>query len=286
MIDSDSAVKPWPAPAKLNLFLHVVGRRADGYHLLQTLFQFIDFQDDVYIAPRADGRVLCHHRIAGVEPCDDLSYRAARLLQREGALRRGADISVVKRLPLGGGLGGGSSDAATVLVALNRLWGLGWGTERLMALGLRIGADVPVFVQGRAAWAEGIGEHLTAVQPAERWYLLVMPAVTVRTAAVFGDPRLTRDTPVIKIRDLSCVETRNDCEPVVRRQYPEVARALNWLGQFAQARLTGTGSCCYAAFARRNEACAARQQVPRPWVGHVVRGLNRSPLLSRLEQTV
>ena len=273
---------PWPAPAKLNLFLHVVGRRPDGYHLLQTLFQFLDWGDELWLRPREDGRIL---RLEGPEEVpaeEDLAVRAARLLQAEAGVGRGVELRVRKRLPLGGGLGGGSSDAATALVALSRLWGLGLGEEELAALGLRLGADVPVFVRGRAAWAEGVGERLRPVEPPEPWYLVLHPGVAVATAEVFGDAALTRDSPTVTISDFLAGRCRNDCEAVVRRRFPEVARALDWLGAFAPARLTGTGACLFAAFPERAAAEAVARRVPAPWRAWVARGRNRSPLLDRV----
>lgn len=274
--------EPWPAPAKINLFLHVVGRRPDGYHLLQTAFQFLDLADWLHVEPREDGALHLHHRIEGLDPDDDLVGRAARTLQRESGCALGADIRLVKRIPVGGGLGGGSSDAATTLVALNALWGLGWPTTRLAQLGLGLGADVPVFVHGQAAWAEGIGEHLRPIAPTPTWYLLVVPGIQVSTAAVFRDPELTRDSHRIKMRDLVSGLLRNDCQDVVCRLYPEVGAALAWLGEFGRARLTGTGSGCFAAFTSATAAWAVHARVPDGWLGYVVRGVNRSALLDRV----
>jgi 4-diphosphocytidyl-2-C-methyl-D-erythritol kinase len=269
----------WPAPAKLNLFLHVVGRRADGYHDLQTVFQLIDLADDIHIEVRADGRI---ERLAGppeVPPEDDLMVRAARALQVAAGSALGAGLSVTKRIPMGGGLGGGSSDAATVLVALNRMWGCGLSENDLAAIGVKLGADVPVFVRGRSAWAEGRGERLTPVELPERWFVLVHPKVHVPTAAVFQAPELTRNSPAITMGGFLESGGRNDFEPVVRGRYPEVARALDWLGQFAPARLTGTGSCIFAPCASRNEAQDIVERVPAQWRGMVARGMNVSPVL-------
>lgn len=272
---------PWPAPGKLNLCLHVVGRRADGYHLLQSAFQFIDLCDEIRFHDRPAGVIERLTEIPGVDAQTDLTLRAARLLAATRPGLPGVAIEVDKRLPLQGGVGGGSSDAATVLVALNERWGLNWPKQRLMELGLQLGADVPVFIGGRAAWAEGIGERLTPVDFPEPVYLLVRPDVAIRTADVFQDPELTRDSPVIKIVDCLAAGDRNDCEPVVRRRFPEVAEALDWLGRYSPAKLTGTGSCIFAAMPDREEAQAILDRLPERWTGFVVRGLNRSPLEAR-----
>jgi 4-diphosphocytidyl-2-C-methyl-D-erythritol kinase len=268
----------WPAPAKLNLFLHVIGRRADGYHDLQTVFQLIDLSDDIDIAVRADGKIERLAGPAGVPPEADLVVRAARALQAAAGSRAGADLSVTKRIPLGGGLGGGSSDAATVLVALNRMWDCGLTEDDLAAIGVKLGADVPVFVRGRSAWAEGRGERLTPVDLPERCFVVVHPQVHVPTAAVFQAPELTRNSPPITMGGFLESGGRNDFEPVVRARYPEVARALDWLGQFAPARLTGTGSCIFAPCASRNEAQDIVERVPAQWRGMVARAMNVSPL--------
>ena len=276
----------WPAPGKLNLFLHVVGRRPDGYHLLQTAFQFIDLCDEIrfWIRPRGVIERLGH--VPGVAPADDLAIRAARLLAELGQPGTGVAIEVVKRLPMQGGVGGGSSDAGTVLVALNEVWGLGLSDDELARLGLQLGADVPVFVRRQAAWAEGVGEVLTPAEFPEPAYLLVRPDAAVVTAEIFKAPELTRDSPVITIRGFLMTGGRNDCEPVVRRRYPAVAQALDWVGHLAPARLTGTGSCVFAAMPDEEVAQAALGRLPGRWQGWVVRGLNRSPLADRrlLEQ--
>jgi len=272
----------WPAPGKLNLFLHVVGRRDDGYHLLQTAFQFIDLADEIRFFRRPDGVIERLGDVPGVAPEADLTVRAARrLASLVSAGLPGVAIEVTKRLPMQGGVGGGSSDAATVLVALNELWGLGLGDDELAGIGLELGADVPVFVRGRAAWAEGVGEQLTAVDFPEPVYLLVRPDATVSTADVFKAPELTRDSPAITIRGFLMAGGRNDCEPVVRKRFPAVAEALDWLGRIAPARLTGTGSCVYAAMPDEAGARAALNQLPARWSGYVVRGMNRSPLVAR-----
>ena len=275
---------PWPAPGKLNLFLQVVGRRADGYHLLQTAFQFIDLCDQVHFWRRPAGVVERVGDVPGVPPGQDLTVRAARrLLEASGQPSHGVAIELQKNLPIQGGVGGGSSDAATVLVALNQLWGLGLSAERLGSIGLELGADVPVFVHGRAAWAEGVGELLTPTDFPEHWYTLVRPDAAISTADVFEAPELTRDSPVITIRGFLKAGGRNDCEPVVRRRFPAVAEALDWLGRFGPARLTGTGSCVYAPMPTEANARAALAGLPARWTGYVVRGLNRSPLAARRE---
>lgn len=275
----------WPAPAKVNLFLHVTGRRADGYHELQTAFQLLDLCDELDFELRDDGLV---ERLAGaaeVPPEQDLVVQAAKLIQRRASPGRGVAISVAKRIPLQGGLGGGSSDAATTLVALNELWGVGLAEEELAGLGLALGADVPVFVRGRSAWAEGVGERLTPLSLPRRWFAVIRPAVAVATAAVFQAPELTRNSPRITIRGFLQAGGRNDCEPVVVGRYPEVGRAIVWLGaRGADARLTGTGSCVFAAFGSRAAAAAALDGLPDGWVGFVAAGLDRSPLLDRVEQ--
>jgi 4-diphosphocytidyl-2-C-methyl-D-erythritol kinase len=268
----------WPAPAKLNLFLHITGRRADGYHELQTVFQFLDFSDELRFALRADGTVRRFSDIATVPEDEDLVVRAARLLQAETGCLQGVDIHLHKRLPMGGGLGGGSSDAATTLVALNHLWQLGLDEDRLAAIGLQLGADVPVFVRGRAAWAEGVGEHLQAVDLPEPWYVVLVPEVHISTAELFADPQLTRDAQPLKIRDFLAGAGGNVFEPVVRARYPAVADALDWLGQFSAARLTGTGACVFAAFGSETEARAVATQATGQWQAIVAKGCNRSPL--------
>jgi 4-diphosphocytidyl-2-C-methyl-D-erythritol kinase len=276
------APEPWPAPAKLNLFLHVVGRRPDGYHWLQTAFQFIDLCDELRFWRRPPTVFERIGEVPGVPAEQDLALRAARLLAARIDVPSGVAIELRKRIPTQGGLGGGSSDAATVLVALNELWGGGCSDGELAALGLELGADVPVFVHGRAAWAEGIGERLTPLDLPEPFYLVVRPDAAVATAEVFRDPELTRNTPVITIRGFLMAGGRNDCEPVVRARFPGVAEALDWLGRIAPARLSGTGSCVFAAMPDEQAARAALADLPGRWTGYVVRGLNRSPLEARL----
>jgi 4-diphosphocytidyl-2-C-methyl-D-erythritol kinase len=272
----------WPAPAKLNLFLHVTGRRQDGYHDLQTLFQLIDLCDSIGFAPRRDGQIERIAGPAGVAPEDDLAVRAARALQRESGTSLGATLRVLKRIPVGGGLGGGSSDAATTLLVLNRLWGCALPLPELAALGASLGADVPVFLHGSSAWAEGRGEQLTPVELPQRWYVVIRPGVSVGTAEVFQAPELTRNSPLITIRGFFESGGHNDCEPVVSARYPEVRAALEWLSQSAPAHLTGTGSCIFAAFTSATAAKEVAARVPDRWTGFVARGLNGSPVHERL----
>jgi 4-diphosphocytidyl-2-C-methyl-D-erythritol kinase len=268
----------WPAPAKLNLFLHVTGRRPDGYHELQTLFQLIDLSDTIAISVREDGRVERPDGPAGVDPELDLTVRAARALQDATGCHLGATLRVRKRIPMGGGLGGGSSDAATVLLALNHLWACGLPVDELARLGLPLGADVPVFVRGSSAWGQGVGEDLQPVELPETWYVVIHPGVAVGTREVFQSPELTRNSPVITIRAFFQSGGRNDCEPVVRARFPEVADALDWLGKFAPARLTGTGSCIFAPCATAIDAERLAARVPDRWMSYVARGLNVSPV--------
>lgn len=277
---SESAA--WPAPAKLNLFLHVVGRRADGYHEIQTAYQLIDLEDLLYISPTKDGRIRRIDGPSEVSEADDLCIRAARLLRSEAGTPHGADIRVEKRIPIQGGLGGGSSDAATALVALNALWRTGFDDARLAAIGLALGADVPLFIHGRSAWAEGVGERLTPIELPPRYYAVVFPGSGVRTVEVFQAPELTRKTPKTTIRGFLKEGGRNDCEPVAVRRNPAVAKALEWLAAKGEARLTGTGSCVFAPFASREAAQGALAGLPDEWRGFVVRGLDRSPLLERM----
>ena len=277
----NAAASVWPAPAKINLMLRITGRRPDGYHLLQTVFQFVDLADELQISVRADGIIRRTSANEAVRAEDDLVVRAAGLLQACTGGGQGADIRVEKRIPMGAGLGGGSSNAATTLVALNRLWDCGLETETLMDLGLQLGADVPVFVHGRAAWAEGVGERLSAISPAERHYLVIVPPVHVDTGKVFQDPELTRNSPRITIRDFLAGERGNDCLSVVRKRYPRVAAAYDWLSERAAARMTGTGACVFAECEGPHQGEQWLRDVPEDMTGFVVRGLNRSPLLDR-----
>lgn len=273
-----SADTAYPAPAKLNLMLRVTGRRADGYHLLQTVYRFIDYGDTLRFTVRTDGAITRANQVAGVAEADDLTLRAAALLQRAAGTRLGADIVLEKRLPLGGGLGGGSSDAATTLIALNRLWDLALPRARLQELALELGADVPVFVFGESALGEGVGEQLRPLELPAAWYLVLIPPVSVSTAMIFQDPDLKRDSIPIRIPPFSVVAGRNDLEPVVCRHYPEVARHLAWLRQHGAARMTGSGACVFAEFSTEAEARTVWRQLPATMRGVVARGLDRHPL--------
>jgi len=278
-----SAALDWSAPAKLNLMLHIVGRRADGYHELQTVFQLIDLCDRVRINVRDDGRITRPKGPVEVLEAEDLVVRAARALQQATGTPLGADIEVTKVIPMGGGLGGGSSDAATTLVALNQMWQIGFTSEQIAAIGARLGADVPVFVQGRSAWAEGVGDRLTPVSiPGESWFVVLYPGVPVPTAAVFQAPELTRNSPPTTMRGFLETGGRNDCEAVVRARFPAVAEALDWLARHAPSRLTGTGSCVFAKFSRAADAERVAARAPDEWRAFVARGLERSPLLGEL----
>jgi len=272
-----------PAPAKLNLFLHVIGRREDGYHLLQTLFRFIDFGDTVHVRVHRDGIIERLGDVAGVPAEQDLAVRAARLLQQSAGITAGAQIKLEKRLPLGGGLGGGSSDAATTLIALNRLWDLRWSRLRLQSVGLKLGADLPVFLYGRSAFAEGVGERLQEIALEPAWYVVLIPPVAVSTASVFGDPELTRDSSPIRILRFSAGPGRNDLESVVCRRYPEVAQHVEWLRQFGPAAMTGSGACVFAAFDSEQAANRVFRQRPGGMQGFVAKGLDRHPLCEWLD---
>ena len=278
----------WPSPAKLNLFLYITGQRADGYHNLQTLFQFLDYGDTLHIEPRTDGIIRLLNPVEGVADEDNLIVRAARLLmaraRETGRLPdgSGADIGIDKRLPMGGGLGGGSSNAATTLVALNHLWQCGLTEDELAELGLRLGADVPVFVRGHAAFAEGVGEKLTPVSPAEKWYLVVHPGVHISTPDIFKDPELPRNTPVRSIETLLKCEFSNDCEVIARKRFRKVDEALLWLLEYAPSRLTGTGACVFAEFDTEFAARQVLEQVPAGQQGFVAQGVNLSPLARKL----
>lgn len=273
----------WPSPAKLNLFLYITGQRPDGYHTLQTLFQFLDYGDTLTIEPRQDGVLRLLTPIAGVPDEQNLIIRAARLLMQAAAERlpvgSGADISIDKRLPMGGGLGGGSSNAATVLVALNHLWQTGLSVDELAALGLTLGADVPVFVRGHAAFAEGVGEILTPVDVEEKWYLVAHPGVSIPTPVIFGDPELPRNTPRRSIETLLKCEFSNDCEVIARKRFREVDAALSWLLEYAPSRLTGTGACVFAEFDTESAARQVLEQAPEWLQGFIARARNVSPLL-------
>jgi len=271
--------REWPAPAKLNLFLHVVGRRADGYHLLQTVFRFLDYGDSLSFAPRDDGRIVLATPQAAVPAEQDLTLRAAQRLRQATGLRRGVEIRLNKRLPLGGGLGGGSSDAATVLLALNHLWDLRLATGELQQLGLELGADVPVFIHGHAAFAEGVGERFCDVDLPPAWYLVLVPPVAVPTAEIFRSPDLRRDTPRISAAAWQPGVGGNDLEPVACRLYPAIAQYLAWLSQFGPARMSGSGACVFTEFAEAAAAQAACAALPAGMQGFVARGLDQNPAL-------
>jgi 4-diphosphocytidyl-2-C-methyl-D-erythritol kinase len=285
-----SALRWWPAPAKLNLFLHVTGQRADGYHDLQTLFQIIDLCDELAfeidrsgVIARVDDAASAPGPLAAIPSAEDLCVRAATLLRaKAGNPALGVCIRLRKRIPLGGGLGGGSSDAATTLLVLNRLWACGLSVTQLAELGLTLGADVPVFVQGESGLGEGVGERLTALTLPERWFLVLHPGVSVPTRDIFQASELTRNSPILTIPALLASGGRNDCEPVVCKRYPQVAEALDWLGRFAPSRLTGTGSCLFASFDSAAAAERVAARVPDVWRVWVARGLSHSPLQALL----
>ena len=283
--ESERAWSVWPAPAKLNLFLHIVGRRDDGYHELQTVFQLLEWSDTLRLRVRADGAITRTGGLASVAAEDDLTVRAARALRERSGTALGADIAIEKRIPAGAGLGGGSSDAATVLVALNELWRTRLREDDLAEIGLRLGADVPVFVRGRTAWAEGIGERLTALELPERYFVIIDPCVHVPTRSLFQAPELTRNSPRLTISGyLEGVATENAFAPVVCGRYAPVAAAMDWLGRFAAPRLSGSGGCVFAAV---DSAASARQiaaECPPRFRAHAARGVNRSPLRLALEQ--
>ena len=273
----------YPAPAKLNLFLQITGQRDDGYHELQTVFQFITLQDDITFTPRQDNQIVRATQWSDVTAEDDLAIRAAQLLADHCGIQRGIAIGIEKRIPMGAGLGGGSSDAATVLCALNQIWELGLGADELSTLGLSLGADVPVFVRGHAAWAEGIGEFLTPLEPAEDIYLLVVPPVHVSTADVFRHPALTRNSTPIRISDFLEGTAFNSLETVVRKVYPDIDHCMKWLEKYGEPRLTGTGA---GVFIKAESASTARkitEITPKQWQSFVVKGLNTSPLSEQIE---
>lgn len=279
-----------PSPAKLNLFLHITGRRDDGYHTLQTLFQLLDFGDEISFRRRGDNLITLQPDIEGVPSEDNLIVRAARILQNQAlqiqhppASLLGADIYLTKRLPMGGGIGGGSSNAATTLLALNHLWGLQLNIDTLAELGRQLGADVPVFVRGQTAWAEGIGEQLQAVEMPEHWFVVLAPNCHVSTAKVFSHKDLTRDTQNITLAAVLEQGGHNDCQPLVLRLYPEVKEALEWLSQFGVARMTGTGACVFASFDNKASAEAVLAQVPEPLSGFVARAVNQSAVHTLLQ---
>ena len=287
-----SAYQFWPAPAKLNLFLQITGKRDDGYHELQTVFQFLDLTDRLRFVVRDDGKIIRKTDHEGVKPEDDLVVKAAKALQSASGTQQGADIYLQKILPMGGGVGGGSSDAATTLVVLNCLWETGLSIEQLGEIGLQLGADVPIFIYGQASFATGVGEQFEAVSPRESWYLVVQPDVHVSTSKIFSNSQLTRDSSAIRICDLQ-IGTKNEAqvfdelgnvfEPVVAEQYPEIAEVIQHLRKTSKARLTGTGACVFASFDSKEEAEQALNKLPDHWTAFVARGLNRSPLQAMLD---
>ncbi|MEE2798497.1 MAG: 4-(cytidine 5'-diphospho)-2-C-methyl-D-erythritol kinase, partial [Pseudomonadota bacterium] len=258
----NTATLSLPAPAKLNLFLHVTGQRDDGYHTLQTLFQFLDYGDTLHFSSRNDGKIVLLSDLPGVDAEDNLIVRAARLLKEASSTPLGADIKLDKILPMGGGIGGGSSDAATTLLGLNHLWQTGLSIDQLAELGIRLGADVPVFVRGHAAWAEGVGEQLTPVELEEPWFLVVAPDCPVSTAEIFSDERLTRNSSPITLAAFVAGGGRNDCLPVVTTRYPEIRNTLILLNKYCEAKMTGTGSCLFGAFPNEREADKVRARLP------------------------
>lgn len=273
----------WPAPAKLNLFLYITGRRDNGYHDLQTLFQFLDYGDTLSITPNDSGNVTLSPKIDGVPDEENLIYRAAMAIKARTGCSLGAHIHVDKVLPMGGGLGGGSSNAATTLVALNHLWQTQLSVDELADIGLTLGADVPVFVRGTTAFAEGIGELLQPTEAEEKWYLVAKPDVSIATAKIFGHPDLTRNTPKRTLNALLSTKYENDCEKIVRELFPEVDKALSWLLEYAPSRLTGTGACVFAEFEDEQDARSTFNKLPDWLTGFVARGVNTSPLLSTLK---
>ena len=270
------------SPAKLNLFLHITGRRADGYHELQTIFQLLDYGDAMELAATDTGDIDLHCPGLPIPQQDNLAWRAAKILQSHSGTDRGARIRIDKRLPTGGGLGGGSSNAATTLLALNHLWDLNMDTLALAALGLQLGADVPVFVHGHSAWAEGVGEKLQPLDLPPHHYLVIAPACQVSTAEVFSHRQLTRNSPPIKMAAVFEQDGRNDCEQVVRQLYPEIDKALNWLEKFGRGQLTGTGACVFTRFKSEEQAQAVFCQLPENWQGFVTGGINQSPVHTAL----
>ncbi|ERF77482.1 MULTISPECIES: 4-(cytidine 5'-diphospho)-2-C-methyl-D-erythritol kinase [Gallibacterium] len=273
----------FPCPAKLNLFLYINGRREDGYHELQTLFQFLDFSDQLTVTINNSGNITLENQLDDVVPEDNLIFRAAKLLQQYTQTSLGASLSIEKKLPMGGGVGGGSSDAATTLVALNYLWQTNLSLSQLAELGLKLGADVPIFVHGKAAFAEGVGEKISYCEPDEKYYVVLKPNVAISTAKIFQDPKLPRNTPKRSLSQLLADVYTNDCEKVVRDHYPEVEQAIQWLVQYAPTRLTGTGACIFAEFDSQDAAIAVYQQRPTHLSGFVAKGVNRSPLYLALE---
>ncbi|MGZ8191382.1 MAG: 4-(cytidine 5'-diphospho)-2-C-methyl-D-erythritol kinase [Methylococcaceae bacterium] len=275
----------WPAPAKLNLMLRIIGQRSDGYHLLQTVFQFIDLCDWIKFHPVDDGRVSLQKTIPGVAETDDLTIRAANLLKIETGCKLGVCIEVEKNLPMGGGLGGGSSDAATTLVVMNKLWNLQLSSEKLMELGLKLGADVPIFIYGYSSWAEGVGEKLKKIIIPEHWVVIIHPDCHVDTREIFLAKELTRNSKSITIADFIAGQHQNDCLDVVCHRYPSVKNAFDDLAQFSKPKLTGTGACVFAEFASQEAALRAYLSLKSKWQVYIASGKNESPLFSRLKRS-
>lgn len=274
----------WPSPAKLNLFLHILGRYDSGYHQLQTLFQILDWGDRLAFAANNSGKIRLLSELPGVEETDNLIYRAANMLKTHCNVNHGVDIAIEKQLPMGGGIGGGSSNAATTLVALNFYWQCGLSTEELAQLGLQLGADVPIFVHGKTAFAGGVGEEVYPVELEQKYYLIAFPNVHVSTAEVFGHPNLPRNTAKIAWNDYSFDTTGNDCQEIVCKCQPEVANLLQWLLHYAPSRMTGTGACVFAQFSSPEQLQEVRQALPEKWSGYTAKSMNISPLLLKLEQ--
>ena len=279
----------WPSPAKLNLFLHILGRYPNGYHQLQSLFQILDYGDELAFELNNHGHIAMATPLPGVKDDDNLIIRAAKLLASHSSAshsinKPGVTIRLKKRLPMGGGIGGGSSNAATTLVALNHLWQLNLTTDELASLGLTLGADVPIFVRGNTAFAEGVGEEITPAPQPESWFLVANPNVHISTADIFNDPKLPRNTPAIRWNEYKFEKTRNDCQQLVVNRYPQVANLLQWLVHYAPSRMTGTGACVFARFSSRSLATQVQAQMPDTWQSFVAKGVNDSPLLKKLEK--
>lgn len=275
-----------PAPAKLNLMLRVVGRRTDGYHLLQTVFQFVSICDFITLKTREDGEVRLLTPLPDVPENCDLTVRAAQTLRQATGCPLGVEIHIEKNIPMGGGLGGGSSDAATVLLGLNKMWETGQSTEQLRHIGLGLGADVPIFVEGHSAWAEGIGEQLTRISLPEPWYVIVCPPCQVSTGEIFNSPELTRDNKIIKIADFLAGSVENHCLPVVVNNYLEIGNAMQDLSRYSQPRLTGTGACVFGVFEDEHQACECREHMAKRWKAYVAQGFNVSPLHKAMQNTI
>lgn len=286
----DNGFISFPSPAKLNLFLHVVGQRPNGYHELETIFQFLDYGDTIQLKVNSNNKISILTPIAGVKTEDNLIYKAAKILQDEMGFHGGVDIKIDKVLPMGGGLGGGSSNAATVLLALNQLWNLNLPTNKLAQLGLSLGADVPIFIHGYSAFAQGIGEILTPVQPEEFWYLVSKPDCSISTQDVFGSADLTRNTPKLLLNDINKelnIDTcHNDCETIVIKNYPKVANLLAWLIEYAPSRMTGTGACIFTRFNSEKEARKVQNSLPEGIESFVAKGINQSPLINAIKSNI